>query len=362
MGKGIRSIEAVQGAGRLLPRAERTSRRELQASLALPKFESYAPIEKTAVCRLKTEARIEWFHGIGRLGTWVVNQRNRRGALSVERRRRLDAIKFVWALHSNTWETGSVALKEFKAREGHCLVPNEHKEGKFNLGRWVTRQRIKKDTLSVERRQRLKSLGFVWDPLELAWEKGFASLNLAGPNQAVTRTSSASHRTVQFVASQADRTSRTPAAEPAGPEGPGGPEGLGGPGSPFGPWGACPQEPKARATTHINAMSRILIMLPIPRWSGLVLEGWSFQLGGASAPTIPQPVHTMRGPNEGVVGPSIYAQYRAMMAQPTANRERADALCPHIDESSASVVRVGALPSMSFTTCPCSKIRSAGKG
>jgi hypothetical protein len=37
-------------------------------SLALPKFESYAPIEKTAVCRLKTEARIEWFHGIGRLG------------------------------------------------------------------------------------------------------------------------------------------------------------------------------------------------------------------------------------------------------------------------------------------------------
>jgi Helicase associated domain len=114
--------------------------------------------------------------GSFKLGTWVVNQRNRRGALSVERRRRLDAIKFVWALHSNPWETGFVALKEFKAREGHCLVPRERKEGTFNLGRWVTRQRIRKDTLSVERRRRLKSLGFVWDPLELAWEKGFASL------------------------------------------------------------------------------------------------------------------------------------------------------------------------------------------
>jgi hypothetical protein len=36
-------------------------------SLALPKFESSAPLEKLAVCGLKTEARIEWFHGIGRL-------------------------------------------------------------------------------------------------------------------------------------------------------------------------------------------------------------------------------------------------------------------------------------------------------
>lgn len=114
--------------------------------------------------------------GIFKLGTWVVNQRNRRGALSIERRRRLDAIKFAWALDRNPWENGFAALNEFKAREGHCLVPNEHEEGTFNLGRWVTRQRIKKDTLSFECRRRLESLGFVWHPLVLAWEKGFASL------------------------------------------------------------------------------------------------------------------------------------------------------------------------------------------
>jgi hypothetical protein len=111
-----------------------------------------------------------------KLGIWVVNQRNRRDALSVERRRRLDAIKFVWVFHRNPWEMGFVALKEFKAREGHCLVPYDHKEGTFNLGRWVAWQRIKKDTLPIERRRKLDALKFVWDPLELAWEKGFASL------------------------------------------------------------------------------------------------------------------------------------------------------------------------------------------
>jgi hypothetical protein len=99
---------------------------------------------------------------------------------------------------------------------------------------------------------------------------------LVAPHQAVTRTSSASHCTVQFVASQADRTSRTPVAEPAGPERPGGP---GGPGSPFGPCGPCPHAPKARATTHINATSRILIMLSIAPQSGLVsragLSNWA---------------------------------------------------------------------------------------
>jgi hypothetical protein len=122
--------------------------------------------------------RVPRGHQEGRfkLGTWVVNQRNRRDALPVERKRRLDAIKFVWALNRNPWETGFVALKEFKAREGHCLVPNEHKEGTFNLGGWVARQRTKKDTLSVERRRKLEALRFVWDSLELAWEKGFAAL------------------------------------------------------------------------------------------------------------------------------------------------------------------------------------------
>ena len=34
----------------------------------------------------------------------------------------------------------------------------------------------KKDIMSTERRQRLDAIGFVWDPLESAWEEGFAAL------------------------------------------------------------------------------------------------------------------------------------------------------------------------------------------
>ena len=30
--------------------------------------------------------------------------------------------------------------------------------------------------MSAERRQQLDAIGFVWDPLESAWEEGFASL------------------------------------------------------------------------------------------------------------------------------------------------------------------------------------------
>ena len=108
--------------------------------------------------------RVPRGHEEGRfkLGTWVVNQRNRRDALSVERRRRLDAIKFLWALNRTSWETGFVALKEFKAREKHCRVPRVYEEGGFKLDTWVVNQRNRRGALSVERRRKLDSIGFVW--------------------------------------------------------------------------------------------------------------------------------------------------------------------------------------------------------
>jgi hypothetical protein len=117
--------------------------------------------------------------GVFNLGAWVVNQRNRRATLSVERRRRLDAIGFDWTLlpfARASWEQGFAALKQFQSREGHCRVPWEYEEGSFKLGRWVRRQRNKSNTMSAAFRRQLDAIKFDWDPNEDRWKKGFAAL------------------------------------------------------------------------------------------------------------------------------------------------------------------------------------------
>jgi hypothetical protein len=66
----------------------------------------------------------------------------------------------------------------------------------------------------------------------------------------------------------------------------------------------------------------------------LARDGRSVQLGRASAPTIPQPVQTMRGPKDstGVIGPAVDREHRAMVAEPAAHGERADALGAHVSQ------------------------------
>ena len=93
-----------------------------------------------------------------------------------ERGQRLDAIGFVWNPLDEAWEEGFAALTTFKTREGHCLVPQNHVEGTFKLGTWVSNQRANRDKTSAERRRRLDAIGFVWDTRESAWEEGFAAL------------------------------------------------------------------------------------------------------------------------------------------------------------------------------------------
>jgi hypothetical protein len=111
-----------------------------------------------------------------RLGTWVFVQRRRKEALTAERRQRLDTLGFIWTPHESGWEEGYAALKNFKAREGHCRAPQGHVENGFNLGAWVSSQRQKKATMALDRRQRLDALGFVWNPFESLWEEGYAAL------------------------------------------------------------------------------------------------------------------------------------------------------------------------------------------
>jgi len=71
------------------------------------------------------------------LGRWVNKQRAKRKTPRPERRQQLEEIGFVWNRLEDRWEEGFAALKTFKAREGHCLVPKAHMEGAYNLGSWV---------------------------------------------------------------------------------------------------------------------------------------------------------------------------------------------------------------------------------
>jgi hypothetical protein len=72
----------------------------------------------------------------------------------------------------------------YMEREGHCRVPQLHKENGFPLGQWANRRR-NKESLSELRQQQLDKLGFVWDPLAAAWQEGF---RIGGPDPHSSRT------------------------------------------------------------------------------------------------------------------------------------------------------------------------------
>jgi hypothetical protein len=111
-----------------------------------------------------------------KLGKWVANQRRLRNNLLPERTRQLNSIGFVWDVLEAEWEEGFAALTKFKASKGHCRVPWHYKDGTFNLGQWAKRQRMKKSNMSADQKDRLDSIGFVWNALQNAWEEGFAAL------------------------------------------------------------------------------------------------------------------------------------------------------------------------------------------
>jgi hypothetical protein len=95
------------------------------------------------------------------LGSWVSVQRCNRKTMSAEHKQRLNKIGFFWDCREYSWENGFAALNKFKAREGHCLVPQVYVEGNYDLAQWVSVQRYKRKTIDLERQQRLNKIGFV---------------------------------------------------------------------------------------------------------------------------------------------------------------------------------------------------------
>ena len=116
--------------------------------------------------RRKTHCCPSRYHleGKFKLGQWVTTQRYFKDDLSVERKRRLDKLGFVWNWNDFLWERGFATLLKFKHREGHCRVPAFHKEEDYNLGYWVSTQRRTRKEMSAKRRARLNKVGFEWKP------------------------------------------------------------------------------------------------------------------------------------------------------------------------------------------------------
>ncbi|MGO9747678.1 MAG: Helicase associated domain protein [Mycobacterium sp.] len=112
------------------------------------------------------------------LGRWTSHQRAKRGSLSRDRRKRLEALPgWNWDLRADMWQRKFNLLREFQRREGHALVPQGHVEDRVKLGAWVQEQRTNRAKLSKERRKLLESVpGWTWDPHGESWERGFAAL------------------------------------------------------------------------------------------------------------------------------------------------------------------------------------------
>lgn len=114
------------------------------------------------------------------LDAWLKQQRVRyvAGSLSPEQVSRLEALPgWSWRPQHDAWEAGFAALETFVAREGHALVPRDHREDDYPLGAWVGEQRNRRDDIDRTRRERLQTLpGWSFAPHEDTWERHFEAL------------------------------------------------------------------------------------------------------------------------------------------------------------------------------------------
>ena len=119
------------------------------------------------------------------LGVWVMHQRaqykkEKHGRLTAERILKLEGIGFTFNQLDEQWNNMVDKLIEYKDDKGHTNVPRSYPPNP-SLGNWVHTQRkeYKKEKhgrLTAERKQKLESIGFVFDPQEAQWNEQFANL------------------------------------------------------------------------------------------------------------------------------------------------------------------------------------------
>jgi len=111
------------------------------------------------------------------LGHWVHWQRRLQveQSMTSERRAMLNSIDFIWNSIENGWNDMFVRLQAFRAEYGHTNVPRDHRiQGSSSLASWVHMQRVR--CTDDERRARLDSIDFSWNPRDAQWDEMFSQL------------------------------------------------------------------------------------------------------------------------------------------------------------------------------------------
>ena len=114
-----------------------------------------------------------------RLGAWVNFQRFSKETMREERHQRLESLDgWTWDALTDSWEEGYEQLRRYyEAENDRRVTAKLVTHDGYRLGQWVSVQRMKQDTMSVDRRQRLEKLtGWSWDARSDWWEEGYKQL------------------------------------------------------------------------------------------------------------------------------------------------------------------------------------------
>lgn len=111
------------------------------------------------------------------LSSWVANQKTyyKNQSLQADRCQRLNEINFTWDVLELQWQERFNALVAYGTKYGNMDVPQRWQGG---LGSWVNTQRQdeKSGELTATRKDRLNSVGFIWDPIEWNWNRLYLKL------------------------------------------------------------------------------------------------------------------------------------------------------------------------------------------
>ncbi len=119
-------------------------------------------VARTGTARVPREYTTEdGYH----LGSWATWKRAKKKELPDEYKKALEELPgWVWKRQwERSWDYNYTQLLRFVEREGHAMVPCNHIENIYKLGKWVDRQLSDKNRLSEEKKAALERLpGWVW--------------------------------------------------------------------------------------------------------------------------------------------------------------------------------------------------------